>query len=108
VRDCRSECRATPRELRSACKRAPSRANVRTFLNRVRWFNSGRGHYRDRPGDGVVDESEFDVPTRRHPSGGVALLAQARDARQPPGAYDVRTASTYGTGLTTARISTWM
>ena len=36
-----------------------------------------------------------------------AALAQARDARQPPGAYDVRTASTYGTGLTTARISTW-
>ncbi len=34
-------------------------------------------------------------------------VAQARDARQPPGAYDVRTASTYGTGLTTARISTW-
>jgi hypothetical protein len=58
--------------------------------------------------DGVVDESEFDVPTRRQPSAGIALLAQARDARQPPGAYDVRTASTYGTGLTTARISTWM
>ena len=32
--------------------------------------------------------------------------AQGCEARQPPGAYDVRTASTYGTGLTTAPIST--
>ena len=51
----------------------------------------------------MIAEKAADLILGRPP---LAATVRRRTARQPPGAYSFRTASTYGTGLTIARIST--